>query len=102
MEQEFFENNETPTETMVERPTERFPSHVQAYDILRRIGELEDAKQSIALEIDECLGQLSAIAEHIDDDSLLNRMLKAVFPKVAKQPTRRTPAKRRKRAKKKR
>jgi hypothetical protein len=64
-----------------------FPSHVQAYDVLRRIGELEDAKQSISLEIQECMAQLEVIAAHIDEDSVLNRMLASVFPKVAKAKT---------------
>jgi len=67
---------------VIESPKEQFPSHVQAYDILRRIGELEDAKQSITTEIPECMGQLQAIAGHIEEDSLLHHMLSAVFRKV--------------------
>ena len=85
----------------IEPMSQSFPSHVQAYDVLRRIGELEDAKQSIASEIEECMGQLQSIAAHIDEDSLLNRMLTAVFPKIAK-PTPRSAATKNKRAKKKR
>ena len=78
------ETKEHEERSGIEPVQQQFPSHVQAYDILRRIGELEDAKQSITLEIDECMGQLQAIAQHIDEDSLLNRMLTAVFPKVVK------------------
>lgn len=88
---------------VIEPHKQQFPSHVQAYDILRRIGELEDAKHSISMEISECMGQLQAIAVHIDEDSLLNRMLTAVFPKVASKPaSRRKAASNRKHTKRKR
>ena len=87
---------------VIESPPQKFPSHVQAYDILRRIGELEDAKQSISIEIQECMGQLQAIAGQIDEESLLNRMLTVVFPKPTAKPVSRKKAAKTKRTKRKR
>jgi hypothetical protein len=96
MDHEVIDQIDHENRVVIDPPQQQFPSHVQAYDILRRIGELEDAKQSICIEIDECMGQLQAIAAHIDEDSLLNRMLSAVFPKVVKPAAKRKAATRKK------
>ncbi len=51
------------------------PTQAELYESLRRIGELEDQKQSVQAEIDRRTNELRQALEHIDPDSLLFKML---------------------------
>jgi hypothetical protein len=56
-------------------PAANVPSQAQIYDNLRRIGELEDKKQSIQNEIDSRTAKLHGARQHVAADSLLYKML---------------------------
>ncbi len=55
------------------------PTQSELYESLRRIGELEDKKQSVQAEIDQRTDELRQALTHIDKDSLLSKMLTAAL-----------------------
>ena len=72
--------------------TEKSPvlTQAQLYDDLRRIGQLEDQKYAIQVEIDQKTERLRAAIPHLEKDSLLCRMLTAALS--SKAPPKKTPA----------
>ena len=70
------ENNMTEEQSsaeVAELPT--VPSQAEIYDSLRRIGELEDQRQSIQEEIDNRTKEIREAVKHVDRDSLLYKIL---------------------------
>ncbi len=75
--------------------TEKSPvlTQAQLYDDLRRIGQLEDQKHAIQVEINQKTERLRAAIPHLEKDSLLCQMLSAALS--IKALPKKTPATRR-------
>ena len=71
-------------------------SQADLFDNLKRIGELEDQKQTIQAEIDSLMSGLKSAIPHLDKNSLLFQMLSATLaqPKAAAKPAAKKTAKR--------
>ena len=58
-------------------------TQAEVYDNLKRIGELEDEKQTIQEELRRRTDQLRAMLKHIDRNSILYKMLQSALPAPA-------------------
>ncbi len=79
-------NEEHASGEAPQQPT--VPSQTEIYDSLRRIGELEDQKQTIQQEIETRTEQLRQAVKHVAADSLLHKILTSALGK-SETPTKR-------------
>jgi hypothetical protein len=70
------------------------PTQAELYDSLRRIGELEDQKQSVQAEIDRRTEDLRLAMRHLEPDSLLFKMLALALGKPTVSPAATAPRRR--------
>ena len=77
------ETGESDAESAIDTTPPIKPTQAQLYDDLRRIGQLEDQKLAIQQEIDVRTERLRNAIPHLDDDSLLCKMLTSSLAKPA-------------------